>query len=48
MVKNGGIYKFVNRKSGTVIDFSGTDQRSVLGWNTHTGENQKVASHIAN
>ncbi|RDB22014.1 hypothetical protein Hypma_010815 [Hypsizygus marmoreus] len=40
-IQSGNTYKLVNVKGGTVIDLSGTDGTSVLGWNDHGGDNQK-------
>jgi hypothetical protein len=40
----GRAYKLVNVRSGTVADLSGNDWRSVLGWEDHGGDNQKVRS----
>ncbi|PPQ69127.1 hypothetical protein CVT26_003575 [Gymnopilus dilepis] len=34
-------YIIRNKKAGTVIDLSGSDNHSVLGWNRHGGENQQ-------
>ncbi|KAG6898604.1 hypothetical protein C0993_005714 [Termitomyces sp. T159_Od127] len=40
-IEAGNTYILVNAKSGTVLDLSGTDGYSVLGWNQHGGDNQK-------
>ncbi|KAH9475071.1 hypothetical protein JR316_0012176 [Psilocybe cubensis] len=34
-------YVIVNKKSGTVIDLSGTDNYQVIGWERHNGTNQQ-------
>ncbi|KAI0263604.1 ricin B lectin domain-containing protein [Gloeopeniophorella convolvens] len=36
-----GLYKLTNAKSGTVFDLSGGDNRSIIGYDYHGGENQK-------
>lgn len=38
----GGVYKFVNAKAGNVMDLSGGDNTSVIGYDWHGGDNQKV------
>ncbi|GLB42713.1 putative ricin-type beta-trefoil lectin domain-like [Lyophyllum shimeji] len=40
-IHEGGVYVLVNGKSGSVLDLSGTDGYSILGWNRHNGDNQK-------
>jgi len=40
-IQSGQTYNIVNVKSGTAIDLSGTDERTILGWQRHSGENQK-------
>jgi hypothetical protein len=37
-----GVYSLVNVKSGTVIDLSGADDRSIIGFPSHGGKNQQV------
>jgi hypothetical protein len=41
-LQDGGVYFIVNEKTGTTIDVSGGDGRSVSGWTKGEGENQKV------
>ncbi|KAF8641645.1 hypothetical protein AX16_009871 [Volvariella volvacea WC 439] len=40
-LESGTHYILVNRKSGTVLDLSGGDGVSILGWSGHGGDNQK-------
>uniref|UniRef100_A0A8H7XN36 Ricin B lectin domain-containing protein n=1 Tax=Psilocybe cubensis TaxID=181762 RepID=A0A8H7XN36_PSICU len=40
-VQSGNRYVLVNKKGKTVVDLSGTDGRSVIGWERHNGENQQ-------
>ena len=40
----GGAYRFVNAKAGNVMDLSGGDNMSVIGYDWHDGDNQKVRS----
>ena len=42
MPESGRIYLAVNKKSNTVLDLSGLDQRYVSGYHEHGGNNQKV------
>ena len=44
MPTSGHAYFIINKKSGTAFDLSGEDQRSVIGFTLHRGENQKVRS----
>ena len=37
-----GIYRIVNVQSGTVLDLSGADNRTVSGWSEHGSTNQLV------
>ena len=39
--QEGYTYKIVNIKSATVLDLSGTDGESIIGWEWHGGDNQK-------
>ena len=41
-LEDGAVYKFVNAKAGNVMDLSGGDNVSVIGYDWHDGENQKV------
>ncbi|PFH47536.1 carbohydrate-binding module family 13 protein [Amanita thiersii Skay4041] len=41
MLRSGAVYRIVNAKSGTALDLSGTDERSIIGWPKHDGDNQK-------
>ncbi|KAI0699026.1 carbohydrate-binding module family 13 protein [Cytidiella melzeri] len=40
-LNSGSIYKFVNAKAGNVMDLSGSDNRSCIGYDWHGGDNQK-------
>ena len=40
--ETGQPYVIINKKSGTVIDLSGEDNQSIIGYNYHGGDNQKV------
>ncbi|PPQ90356.1 hypothetical protein CVT25_007758 [Psilocybe cyanescens] len=40
-IQNGTRYILVNKKGKTVVDLSGTDSRSVIGWDRHGGTNQQ-------
>jgi len=40
-VVSGGTYYITNAKGGTVIDLSGTDNHSIIGWPYHNGLNQQ-------
>ncbi|KAF9002108.1 ricin B-like lectin [Cyathus striatus] len=40
-VQSGLNFTLVNVKSGTVLDLSGTDNRTVSGWPSNGGNNQK-------
>jgi hypothetical protein len=44
MIKSGKHYKITNIESGFVVDLSGTDGKSIIGWNDHGGVNQKVCT----
>ncbi|KAK2460485.1 hypothetical protein APHAL10511_007491 [Amanita phalloides] len=38
----GSVYHILNVKAeNTAIDLSGSDQRSIIGWPAHSGDNQK-------
>lgn len=39
----GAEYRFTNAKAGNVMDLSGGDNRSVIGYDWHGGNNQKVS-----
>lgn len=41
LVQSGQTYTITNAKSGTVMDLSGLDNRSVIGFPAHGGPNQK-------
>lgn len=45
-VQSGGTYKLINAKGGTVLDLSGGDNRSIIGYGFHGGDNQKVRTCI--
>ncbi|KAG1880983.1 carbohydrate-binding module family 13 protein [Suillus subluteus] len=39
-IQNQHIYTLKNRQGGTVIDLSGGDNQSIIGYNDHNGPNQ--------
>lgn len=41
-IESGGAYVLFNAKAGNCVDLSGTDGESVIGWDYHGGDNQKV------
>ena len=41
-IRSGGNYTIVNAKSGTALDLSGGDNRSIIGYNPHGQGNQQV------
>ncbi|KAF7416392.1 hypothetical protein PC9H_002658 [Pleurotus ostreatus] len=41
MPQSGSTYIFVNEKAGTVADLSGGDNKSIIGYENHNGDNQK-------
>ena len=41
-IESGGEYILYNAKAGNCVDLSGTDGESVIGWDYHGGDNQKV------
>lgn len=43
-IQSGGVYKFINAKAGNCMDLSGGDNTSVIGFDYHGGDNQKVHS----
>lgn len=40
-IESGGIYRLVNAKAGNVVDLSGGDNTSIIGYDWHGGDNQK-------
>ncbi|KAK7682003.1 hypothetical protein QCA50_014967 [Cerrena zonata] len=40
-VQSGATYRLINAKAGNVLDLSGGDNRSIIGYDWHGGENQK-------
>ena len=40
--QSGGIYKIINAKAGNCIDLSAGDNESLIGFEYHGGDNQKV------
>ena len=40
---SGQTFYIVNKKSGTVLDLSGSDKTSIIGWSLNKGDNQKVS-----
>ena len=43
-IQSGGVYKLVNGKAGNCVDLSGGDNTSLIGFDYHGGDNQKVRS----
>ncbi|KZT08244.1 carbohydrate-binding module family 13 protein [Laetiporus sulphureus 93-53] len=41
LIQTPGTYALLNARSGTALDLSGADRRSVLGYPSHMGENQQ-------
>jgi hypothetical protein len=39
-----GVYSLVNVRSGTSLDLSGADEKSIIGFPSHLGKNQQVSS----
>ena len=42
MPTSGNTYFITNKQSGTALDLSGDDQRSIIGFDLHRGDNQKA------
>jgi len=42
MLQSGHTYAIINKKSGTAFDLSDTDHTSIVGYDFHGGDNQKV------
>ncbi len=42
---NPGVYTLINAQSGTVIDLSVMDHKTVVGFPRHNGDNQQVGSY---
>ncbi|KAI0072610.1 carbohydrate-binding module family 13 protein [Panus rudis PR-1116 ss-1] len=40
-IQSGATYKLVNAKAHNVLDLSGGDNRSIIGYDWHGGDNQK-------
>ncbi|KAJ3922615.1 carbohydrate-binding module family 13 protein, partial [Lentinula edodes] len=40
-IQSGNTYKIYNGKSGTILDLSGTDGRTISGFSDNGGDNQK-------
>jgi hypothetical protein len=40
--KAGWPYKIANVEAGYVVDLSGFDSKSIIGWHDHGGDNQRV------
>ncbi|PIL34509.1 hypothetical protein GSI_03286 [Ganoderma sinense ZZ0214-1] len=45
MFEHGRTYKLVNAKAGNVLDLSGSDNRSLIGYGWHGGHNQQWHLH---
>ncbi|KAJ7741020.1 hypothetical protein B0H16DRAFT_49119 [Mycena metata] len=43
IVQSGLTYRITNAKAGTVVDLSGGDNRSIIGYPYHAGPNQHVS-----
>jgi hypothetical protein len=41
-IESGQRYKFTNEENGLVLDLSGSNGKSILGWDFHGGGNQQV------
>ncbi|KAF8879570.1 ricin B-like lectin [Infundibulicybe gibba] len=41
MPLENGTYRLINAKSGTALDLSNADRRTIAGWAAHDGNNQK-------
>ena len=41
-----GTYMLINDKAGNVLDLSGGDNKSIIGYDWHGGDNQKVSSSL--
>ncbi|KAF7986859.1 hypothetical protein HWV62_12586 [Athelia sp. TMB] len=49
MLASGTSYKITNVKGGTVLDLSGGDNKSIIGYNDHDGSNQRwIFTHQRN
>jgi len=42
MLTSGKTYYIINKKANTALDLSGKDQKSIIGFGFHGGDNQKV------
>ncbi|KAF8257422.1 ricin B lectin domain-containing protein [Lactarius quietus] len=40
-IKSGQRYKITNEQAQLVVDLSGADSKSIIGWTSHGGENQQ-------
>ncbi|KAN0133574.1 Ricin B lectin domain containing protein [Lactarius tabidus] len=40
-IESGKCYKIINEESGLVFDLAGGDSTTVLGWESHGGDNQR-------
>ncbi|KAN0132303.1 carbohydrate-binding module family 13 protein [Lactarius tabidus] len=40
-IKSGQRYKITNEQANLVVDLSGQDNKSIIGWESHGGENQQ-------
>ena len=41
-IQSGRVYKIINAQAGNCVDLSGADNISVIGYDYHGGDNQKV------
>jgi hypothetical protein len=46
MTIEDGIYTITNVKSGTALDLSGGDNKSIIGFTVHGQGNQQVHHHL--
>jgi hypothetical protein len=44
MIKSGKRYKIISVETGFVVDLSGVDNKSIIGWHDHGRDNQKVCT----
>jgi hypothetical protein len=47
-IKSGQRYKITNEQAKLVVDLSGQNNKSIIGWKSHGGENQQVITFNIN
>jgi hypothetical protein len=47
-INSGQCYKITNEQAKLVVDLSGTNNKSVIGWESHGGTNQQVITFNIN